>query len=234
MSSFKSEFSGIVRRSWQVERSDSGWGNRAAFAALSNDGQVKVWGDEASGGLLPVGLNQLLTRESASNSPWIWTVELASSTAAFAARRANGQVVAWGDAGAGGSIPAELQTALSNGVMRLFGLGQGFVALKADGSVIHWGASGSGISAPSGVDLTQPYRVVTSFDSLAILQSGRVLGCWGGSAGAQQWAERSDLRSALASGVQELVCNDAGFAARTASGQVITWGYPRASALPAA
>ena len=227
MSSFKSEFSGIVRRSWQVERSDSGWGNRAAFAALSNDGQVKVWGDEASGGLLPVGLNQLLTRESASNSPWIWTVELASSTAAFAARRANGQVVAWGDAGAGGSIPAELQTALSNGVMRLFGLGQGFVALKADGSVIHWGASGSGISAPSGVDLTQPYRVVTSFDSLAILQSGRVLGCWGGSAGAQQWAERSDLRSALASGVQELVCNDAGFAARTASGQVITWGVPQ-------
>lgn len=233
MNLFKSEFSGIVRRSpgtnwrWQVERSDSGWGNRAAFAALTNDGQVKVWGDAASGGLLPDELNRLLTRENASNSSWIWTVELASSTAAFAARRANGQVVAWGDAAAGGFIPAELQTALSSGVVRLFGLGQGFVALKADGSVIHWGNSGSGISAHSGVDLSQPYRVVTSFDSLAILQNGHVVGCWGGSAGAQQWAERSDLRRALAdSNVLELVCNDAGFAARTVSGQVITFGVP--------
>ncbi|MCX5948616.1 MAG: hypothetical protein NTY67_10670 [Cyanobacteria bacterium] len=228
MDLFIREASGPVRRNGALsaaERSDSSWANSRAFAAISTDGQVRAWGDPASGGQLPGSLAPLLTRQS--DTPWIWTVELASSTAAFAARRANGQVVAWGDAGAGGSIPAELQTALSNGVMRLFGLGQGFVALKADGSVIHWGASGSGISAPSGVDLSQPYRVVTSFDSLAILQSGRVLGCWGVSAGAQQWAERSDLRSALASGVQELVCNDAGFAARTASGQVITWGVPQ-------
>lgn len=234
MDPFRRESSGSVRRSpgtdfrWQVERSDSGWGNRAAFAALTDDGQVIAWGDPTSGGSLDDVSRAHLTREEASpDAPWIWTVELASSTAAFAARRANGQVVAWGDAGAGGAIPAELQTALSSGVVRLFGLGRSFVALKQDGSVLHWGDGRASSVQASGLDLNQPYQVVTSFDALAILQNGRVVGCWGGAAGAQQWAGRADLRSVLASSVQELVCNDAGFAARTASGQVVTWGVPQ-------
>ena len=228
MDLFIRKTSGPVRRNGALsaaERSDSSWANSRAFAAISTDGQVRAWGDPASGGQLPGPLAPLLTRQS--DTPWIWTVELASSTAAFAARRANGQVVAWGDAASGGAIPEGLETALNTGVVRLYGLGRSFVALKANGTVIHWGNSGSGVSELSGLDLSQPYQVVTSFDSLAILQNGRVLGCWGGFAGGQQWSQHSDLRSALAGDVLQLVGSDTGFAARTASGQVMTWGAPQ-------
>ena len=115
---FIREASGPVRRNGALvpERSDSSWANLRAFAAISTDGQVLAWGDPASGGQLPGSLTPFLTRQS--NTPWIWTVELASSAAAFAARRANGQVVAWGDVAAGGAIPEGLDTALSSGVVR--------------------------------------------------------------------------------------------------------------------
>jgi len=135
-SPFQSSTIGTVRRAGDqsLERSDSGWGNTGAFAAISRDGQVVVWGDPAKGGQLDGATATLLSKQT--GVPWIWTVELAASSGAFAARRANGQVVAWGDNAAGSTIPADLAAALRDGVVRVFGLGNGFAALKADGRLI--------------------------------------------------------------------------------------------------
>ena len=230
MAPFQRETTGSVRLAYSpvvgwLERSDSSWGNTGAFAAISRDGEVIVWGDPARGGQLDEATAALLTRQT--DRPWIWTVELAASSGAFAARRANGQVVTWGsDWPGGGVIPADLEPALSDGVVRVFGLLQGFAAVKSDGRVITWGPGPGHSDQPSALDPSRPYQVVTSSGSLAILQGDQLVGCWGGIDGAFQWNQHDELRHALSSGVVELVSHEAGFAARTVTGLVVTWGVP--------
>ncbi|MCX5958758.1 MAG: hypothetical protein NT053_02570, partial [Cyanobacteria bacterium] len=61
----------------------------------------------------------------------------------FAALKADGSVVTWGDSSSGGDSSA-VASQLSSGVSQIFSSGYAFAALKADGSVVTWGSSGTG------------------------------------------------------------------------------------------
>ncbi|MCX6409467.1 MAG: hypothetical protein NT143_03370, partial [Actinobacteria bacterium] len=79
---------------------------------------------------------------------------------AFAALKADGSVVTWGDAGSGGSTTTTVPTGgtLTGGVTQIFSTHHAFAALKADGSVVTWGDAAYGGSTtttvPTGGTLT--------------------------------------------------------------------------------
>jgi hypothetical protein len=58
---------------------------------------------------------------------------------AFAALRADGSIVAWGDSFAGGADAPN-----GKGYTKIYSTKYAFVALKADGSITAWGRSGKG------------------------------------------------------------------------------------------
>ena len=62
---------------------------------------------------------------------------------AFAALKADGSVVTWGNSGFGGDSSA-VASQLSSGVSQIFSTGSAFAALKSDGSIVTWGDSTSG------------------------------------------------------------------------------------------
>ena len=68
---------------------------------------------------------------------YLATEEIFSTSAAFAAKLANGQIVAWGDASRGGdcsSVQAELKD-----VDTIYSTDSAFAAKLVDGSVVTWG-----------------------------------------------------------------------------------------------
>ena len=57
--------------------------------------------------------------------------------AAFAALKADGSVVAWGDPDSGGDISGVAER-LRGDVMQIFSSAGAFTALKGDGSIVSW------------------------------------------------------------------------------------------------
>ncbi|CAE8685172.1 unnamed protein product [Polarella glacialis] len=66
-----------------------------------------------------------------------------SHSGAFAAIKANGSVVTWGDAAQGGNSSA-VAPLLTEGVVQVYGNQYSFAAIKANGSVVTWGSAGHG------------------------------------------------------------------------------------------
>ncbi|MNI87534.1 hypothetical protein D3C73_1447410 [compost metagenome] len=73
-------------------------------------------------------------------------VSVTGNEYAFAALRAAGEVVAWGDSSYGGSIPADIATQLT-GVRAVYAASCSFCALKDDNTVVVWGTSYAGSMA---------------------------------------------------------------------------------------
>jgi serine/threonine protein kinase/alpha-tubulin suppressor-like RCC1 family protein len=120
--------------------------NRAAFAALKQDGSVVTWGDAQCGGDSSRVADQLASG----------VIRVYSTSRAFAAVKSDGSVVAWGHPSQGGSL-GDQQPSLQSGVARLISTQQAFAAIKADGVVKVWGT-------PEWVDQENRrcYRVNTS------------------------------------------------------------------------
>ena len=74
-----------VTRAASPDRSNREWRNQAAFAALTESGEIRAWGNPSSGGLL-----------SAEASGLKGVKQIYSSSSAFAALTDQGRVVAWG------------------------------------------------------------------------------------------------------------------------------------------
>ena len=70
-------------------------------------------------------------------------VEVFSTNSAFAALKADGSVVTWGDSWYGGDSSA-VSSDLASGVVEVFATLRAFAALKADGSVVTWGLASQG------------------------------------------------------------------------------------------
>jgi serine/threonine protein kinase len=102
--------------------------NRAAFAALKQDGSVVTWGDAQCGGDSSHVADQLASG----------VTRVYSTSRAFAAVKSDGSVVAWGHPSQGGSL-GDQQPSLQSGVARLISTRQAFAAIKADGVVKVWG-----------------------------------------------------------------------------------------------
>ncbi|CAE8610321.1 unnamed protein product [Polarella glacialis] len=62
---------------------------------------------------------------------------------AFAAIKADGSIVAWGDADSGGDS-SEIAHLLMEGIVQVCGNDTAFAAIKADGNVVTWGNADNG------------------------------------------------------------------------------------------
>ena len=147
---------------------------------------------------------------------------------AFAALKADGSVVSWGDSASGGDTSAV--AAFLDGsfrVTRIYSNAQAFSALRADGSVITWGkadAGGSSAAVASGISgvIEVTDIAATKLAFAALRQDGSVL-AWGDG---RYGGDISTVANALNGSVPvtKVYSNSLAFAALRTDGSVVTWG----------
>ena len=150
---------------------------------------------------------------------------------AFAALRADGSVVTWGDASYGGdssAVAAELNGGID--VTQIFSSERAFAALRADGSVVtwgdgDWGGNSSTVAAQlNGVDNTKDVtRVFSTSKAFAALRTDGSLVTWGDT----DWGGNSNAVATKLDGtidVTQVSSTWLAFAALRADGSVVTWG----------
>ncbi|AHL36864.1 hypothetical protein CD58_12090 [Pseudomonas brassicacearum] len=146
---------------------------------------------------------------------------LGQQAAAFAARRDCGNLVGWGIAGYGGSIPEPI--AALNDILEVTGGLAVFVARRANGQVVAWGDRNHGGVVPEPISELRDIVEVTSsqWAFVARRATGQVI-AWGdrayGGSVPEPIANLSDI--------VEVTGALRAFAARRITGQVVAWGYP--------
>jgi hypothetical protein len=109
------------------DRTSREWRNAAAFAALTETGEIRAWGIPTSGGLLSIDA-----------APLSGVRQIYSTESAFPALTDQGQVVAWGSNGADASA---LQDQLASGIRSIASTTEAFAALDINGKVTTWGTA---------------------------------------------------------------------------------------------
>ncbi|MEI7796958.1 MAG: hypothetical protein WCI06_10035, partial [Methylococcaceae bacterium] len=176
-----------------------------AFAALRKDGSVVTWGDIYSGGNTADATLAAQLKGSVTTTSTDGTVitddtknvtQIFSTNTAFAALRADGSVVTWGNVNYGGNSTTNttLATALNGvadtqDVTHIYSNAQAFAALRKDGSVVTWGD-------------------ITAGGSTSIVVSGKVI----------------DVQNQLLADVKQIYSTGTAFAALKNDGTVVTWG----------
>ncbi|CAE8636215.1 unnamed protein product [Polarella glacialis] len=138
------------------------------------------------------------------------TADRVSQSRAFAAIKADGSVVTWGDADGGGNSSA-VAPLLIEGVFQVCGSRRAFAAIKADGSVVTWGDGRVGGNSSAVAPLL-------TGDNVHVC--GNVV-TWGDGRGG---GNSSDVAPLLTGGVVQVCGNPYAFAAIKADGSVVTWG----------
>ena len=173
---------------------------------------VKVWGDPLAGGVIPASIQSQLTCGS-----------IYSTKRAFAAVKADGSVVAWGDSGYGGDTTSVAHR-LSTGVTSLFSTDRAFAALTEGGSVIVWGDHGYGGNADSTVAAQIATGVQTVYSTqlafAALKTNGQVV-TWGDR---YYGGESITVEPFIQTNVIGIYNTDQAFAAIKSDGSVVTWG----------
>ena len=131
---------------------------------------------------------------------------------AFAALKADGSVVTWGNAGNGGSTTTTVPTGgtLTGGVTQIFSTGYAFAALKADGSVVTWGHADYGGSTtttvPTGGTLTSGVTQIfsTGYDAFAALKNDGSVVTWGSAGNGGSTTSPVNAAASLTSGVETI------------------------------
>ncbi|WP_138679063.1 DUF4347 domain-containing protein, partial [Candidatus Accumulibacter phosphatis] len=149
---------------------------------------------------------------------------------AFAALRADGSVVTWGNGGYGGdssAVAAALDGTID--VTQVFSTPSAFAALRVDGSLVTWGGYYGGDSSAVAavldgtIDVTQVFSTLHAF--AALRADGSVV-TWGYSSSGN-WGEDSSVVAAALDGtidVTQVASTERAFAALRADGSVVTWG----------
>lgn len=159
-------------------------------------------------------LNRHALAEPATAEPSV--VAVYHNSGAFAALKADGSVVTWGDSSYGGDSTA-LAKLLSSGVVQIFSTYTAFAALKADGSVVSWGDPNAGGDSRQVAELLASgvsQVISTAYAFAALKAEGSVV----------TWGSAGELSSGLAAGVIQLFASSDAFAALKADGSVVTWG----------
>jgi subtilase family serine protease/alpha-tubulin suppressor-like RCC1 family protein len=144
------------------------------------------------------------------------------NVAAFAALRADGSVVTWGNSSFGGDSRG-VAAQLSSGVIQIFSNNHAFAALKADGSVVTWGDSRFGGSSAAVRDQlsTGVMEIFSTEGAFAALKSDGSVVTWGhGDYG----GDSSGVISQIRSDVIRIASTPQTFAALKSDGSVVTWG----------
>jgi len=145
---------------------------------------------------------------------------------AFAALRADGSVVTWGDSSMGGDS-SSVASLINGDVTQVFSTQTAFAALREDGSVVTWGDSSYGGDSNTitnlingDVDVTQIFSTEGAF--AALREDGSVV-TWGDSS----MGGNSSSVASLINGdvdVTQIFSTGWAFAALREDGSVITWG----------
>ncbi|CAE7199272.1 USP [Symbiodinium natans] len=164
-------------------------------------------------------LAQAGIRENDVVTAVVQDVAVAATSAAFAAIRANGTVVAWGCPKRGGDCSA-VQDQLQN-VQRLQATDHAFAAILGDGSVVSWGEpSFGGNSSAIQRELHGVCQIQATETAFAAIREDGAVVTWGDAfCGGDCSAVRDQLHS-----VQHIQSNPSAFAALRADGRVVTWG----------
>jgi len=174
----------------------------------------------------PHRLNVVVTPKRIA-SPGRTSQELCNE-GAFAALKADGSVVTWGDPNWGGNS-SSVATQLSSGVTQIFSNRGAFAALKANGSVVTWGDSehggnSSAVAAQLSSGVTQIFSneyFLANRGAFAALKANGSVVTWGFSTSG---GNSSAVAAQLSSGVTQIFSNEFAFAALKANGSVVTWG----------
>jgi murein DD-endopeptidase MepM/ murein hydrolase activator NlpD len=139
---------------------------------------------------------------------------------AFAALRADGSVITWGDPAFGGDSSAAANE-LRSGVVQIFSSGQGFAALKSDGSVVDWVGYEPDKTA-AGQLRSGVRQIFSAVNAFAALKNNGSVVTWGDP---EKGGNSSSVVSHLSSGVRTIFSTGWAFAALKSDGSVVTWGY---------
>jgi alpha-tubulin suppressor-like RCC1 family protein len=141
---------------------------------------------------------------------------------AFAALRADGSVVTWGDSDSGGDS-SKVADQLRSRVVQIFSNVYAFAALKADGSVVTWGNSDWGGNSSTVADQIRSgvSTIFSSGSAFAALKADGSVVTWGDS---DSGGDSSRVSARLTSNVSHIVSSGSGFAALKTDGSVVTWG----------
>ena len=147
------------------------------------------------------------------------------SDRAFAALKADGSVVAWGEAKNQAKAVSEPLTELqeSGVVASIVRNDNAIAALNADGSVVAWGDKGHGgdcsmVKVQLATDVQSIYSTNSAFAALKV--DGSVV-AWGSST---DGGDGSTVKEQLAADVQSIHSTNDAFAALKADGSVVAWG----------
>ncbi len=227
--------------------------NLSAFAALTKDGSISVWGNTANGGKqadAPTGTGYTvitsnekafaalrndgsivawgLAANGATGEPTGTGYKMISATrAAFAAIKSDGSITAWGNTANGGTFSAtSTASPTGTGFVRIFANGGGFAAQKIDGTIKTWGNSNSiGTSALSATTAFGPRVTVNDYQSGT--SSFGAFGAISTSGTISTWG--SSLAGGTAgkpnaAGQQEVVTTSRAMAAIDSNGFITAWG----------
>ena len=151
------------------------------------------------------------------------------NASAFAALRADGSVVTWGDAFSGGDATSA-GTALNGTVpvTQIFSDLNAFAATRADGSVAAWGSAQAGGSLTAvaaaldgSIDARQIFSTSQAFAALRV--DGSVVSWGDPNYGGDASAVAAALDGTI--DVVRVASNTGAFAALRTNGSVITWGF---------
>ncbi|CAE8611440.1 unnamed protein product [Polarella glacialis] len=140
---------------------------------------------------------------------------------AFAAIKADGSVVTWGDARGGDS--SAIAPLLTEGVVQVCLNIRAFAAVKADGSVVTWGDAVCGGDSSSVAPLLMEgvVQVFSNNQAFAAIKVDGSLVTWGV---ATCGGDSSALAPLLTEGIVQVCGNMRAFVAIKADGSAVTWG----------
>lgn len=174
---------------------------QSAYAALDSVGTVRVWGNQAEGGRI-------------GDVSSVGFVDIVGNGNAFAGRKSNGGVVAWGANRDNDLVPAEIS--LYRDISAVYASSQAFAVRRLNNPVAAWGIAGFGETAPQG--LNDVLEIIGSFAAFAALRTGGRVEAWGNP------GYGGNLPGGL-SGIASLACANAqAFCVLNNSQQVLSWG----------
>jgi D-arabinose 1-dehydrogenase-like Zn-dependent alcohol dehydrogenase len=153
-----------------------------------------------------------------------------ANSGAFAAVRADGSVITWGDGISGGdssSVAASLDGTVD--VVSIQANEYAFAAIRADGSVITWGNSGNGgdsSSVAASLDGTvDVVSIQANPNAFAAIRADGSVVTWGYSSYGGDSSSVTENLDGTVDVVSVQATRNGAFAAISADGSVITWGY---------
>lgn len=212
------------------------YSNNGAFAALTNNGNVIVWGNPNSGGFSPFINGIGLVHDNTDATDLLSNVvEIYHTSTSFAALKSDGTIFAWGN------INTDLdhyikdgQNKLSN-VKNIYATSDSYAALLNDGTVFVWGDNTTDYIYDGINKLSNVNKIYCTDGAFAAkLNNGKVF-IWGDSNFGGSYIFNDNTKkgyvyennnTTLLTNVVKIFSTEQAFAALLNNGRIFVWGHP--------